>query len=111
MEIRKLQLIVMHTLIATCFYILVLVLSRAQLQDGWDCNHFSGYYTVDLCYQYSASYQYLYVCNETDSITLYQYINNSCGQGGDPYEIITYNNTYQDSDDLLYTFQCDQSQA
>ena len=92
----------MKLLIFVCY-----VLSVSAQWADWSCNHYSSY-AVDLCYQYSYSYQYLFSCNGTDQITWYQYTDNSCGTDeSDPWIAIT----YDESSDTSDLFQCDQSQA
>ena len=56
----------------------------------WDCNHYITY-TVDMCYQYSTSYQYLFKCNGTSSIVLYYYTDGDCSTDGEgAYDSLTY---------------------
>ena len=70
----------------------------------FDCNHYS-LYTTDVCYQYSSSYQYLFICNGTDAISWYDYTDDSCTSsgGGNPYDITTISGSS--------VFQCDESSA
>ena len=84
-----------------------LLVLGASAQYEWTCNHWSAY-TVDVCYQYSTSYQYLFECNTTDSLVLSQFSDGSCGEtDADPW----YSITYWESSDTTDLFQCDQSAA
>ena len=82
------------------------VVVNGQFSD-WTCNHWS-FYTVDLCYQFSTSFQYLFVCNGTDSITFYSYTDGSCG---DTDSTAWTTSTYDESSDTTDLFACDQSSA
>ena len=85
--------------------ILLILIVSASAQYNWNCNHWSAY-TVDVCYQYSSTYQYLYQCNTTDSMVLLQYTGGTCGEtDADAF----YSVTYKESSDTSDIFQCDQS--
>ena len=96
--------------LATASYALFACVSILHLSSGqydWDCNHL-GVYTVDVCYQFSTSFQYLFKCNTTDSMVFTQYSDGSCGET-DAESI--YSVTYWESTDTYDLFQCDQDTA
>ena len=94
--------------LATASYALFASILRISSgQYDWECNHLS-FYTVDVCYQYSTSYQYLFECNTTNSMVFSQYSDGSCGET-DAESI--YSVTYWESSDTYDLFQCDQDAA
>ena len=70
----------------------------------WTCNHY-GTYTVDMCFQYSGSLEYLFECNGTDAISFKTYTDGKCGESG----ATVYTNTIISTSTGL--FACDQSSA
>ena len=88
-----------------CFGLTSLLVLGVSGQYDWTCNHWSRF-TIDYCYQYSTTYQYLLECNTTDSLILSQYTDGSCGEtDADPYVEIA----YWEISDTTNLWQCDQS--
>ena len=84
-----------------------IVLGTFAQYENWTCNHFSGL-PVDVCYQYSSTYQYYFECDGTDSLTFYGFNDGSCGTSNpNPDSEITYN---QDDVNNSISFNCDESE-
>ena len=60
------------------------------------------------CYRYSASYEYYFECNGTNSVIVYQFTDGSCNTED---QSAYYSYTYDDSSDTSGIFQCDQQES
>ena len=86
--------------------ILVLTSFAQNINQDWTCNNYNTY-PVDICWRFNNGYTYYYECDGTDSITVYQFSDQSCGTSDPtPDSQVTYSK--DDANNTNY-FSCSES--